>query len=146
MAGSTSLESTRIKDLPARPCTVACSSMVSGRDPHDLSIACLGITHASASFANPKTCKHCLFHVEEDSSKMSVRHCHSQKKTPVSFAFLESSGLPPLFEQLTKGARRPWTRVRETQKTLMWCLPLLQSLRETRTSSLPSAHLSCPCP
>lgn len=41
----------------SRPC--ACGSMISGKDPHPLCIACLGVRHAQAALANPEGCPHC---------------------------------------------------------------------------------------
>lgn len=49
----------KVKDVKSGPCPASCGFSISGRDPHPLCIACMGVQHAQASLVDPECCQHC---------------------------------------------------------------------------------------
>ena len=49
----------KAREAVSRLCPASCGASISGRDPHLMCIACMGIKHAQASLADPHSCAHC---------------------------------------------------------------------------------------
>ncbi|KAK0148792.1 hypothetical protein N1851_010874 [Merluccius polli] len=49
----------KAKEAVSRLCPASCGASISGRDPHPMCIACMGIKHAQCSLADPHSCVHC---------------------------------------------------------------------------------------
>lgn len=47
------------KDAPLCSCPAACGFMISGRDPHTICIACMGVKLAQAALVDAESCAHC---------------------------------------------------------------------------------------
>ncbi|KAJ8332968.1 hypothetical protein SKAU_G00418640 [Synaphobranchus kaupii] len=58
--GSAGVDDKRSEPATGRPCPASCGASISSRDQHPLCIACMGVSHAQESLANPESCVHCI--------------------------------------------------------------------------------------
>lgn len=107
-------------EVVSRPCPTSCGASISGRDPHPMCIACMGVQHAQASAADPHCCTHCMpmpKHILERRLRVAVSHAQdpclsntvSNTASPPPLPAEKSWGeimeevtpdLPPIFENL----------------------------------------------
>ncbi|KAJ8347059.1 hypothetical protein SKAU_G00284600 [Synaphobranchus kaupii] len=60
LPGSAGVGDKRSEPATGCPCPASCGASISSRDQHPLCIACMGVSHAQESLANPESCVHCI--------------------------------------------------------------------------------------
>ncbi|KAJ8333524.1 hypothetical protein SKAU_G00415320 [Synaphobranchus kaupii] len=98
--GSAGVDDKRSEPATGRPCPASCGASISSRDQHPLCIACMGVSHAQESLANPESCVHCI--------KMPVRIL--KRRWRVSAAPKENPGLDSTVASATANVKpsRSW--------------------------------------